>query len=52
MNSQQHHLHQAYGMPIRETDEAACVAWLIRLYQEKVGELEEKNCDNTRVSGE
>ena len=24
---------QAYGMPIRETDEAACVAWLMRLYQ-------------------
>ena len=29
---------QAYGMPIKETDEAACVAWLMRLYQEKVGE--------------
>ena len=27
---------QAYGMPIRETDEAACVAWLMWLYQEKV----------------
>ena len=27
---------QAYGMPIKETDEAACVAWLMRLYQEKV----------------
>ena len=27
---------RAYGMPIRETDEAACVAWLMRLYQEKV----------------
>ena len=26
----------AYGMPIKETDEAACVAWLMRLYQEKV----------------
>jgi len=25
---------QAYGMPIRETDEAACVAWLMRMYQE------------------
>lgn len=25
----------AYGMPIKETDEAACVAWLMRLYQEK-----------------
>lgn len=25
---------QAYGMPIRTTDEAACVAWLMRLYQE------------------
>lgn len=27
---------QAYGMPIKETDEAACVAWLMKLYQEKV----------------
>ena len=27
---------QAYGMPIKETDEAACVAWLMRMYQEKV----------------
>ena len=26
---------QAYGMPIKETDEPACVAWLMRLYQEK-----------------
>ena len=26
---------KAYGMPIKETDEAACVAWLMRLYQEK-----------------
>lgn len=26
----------AYGMPIKETDEAACVAWLMRLYQEKI----------------
>ena len=33
---------QAYGMPIKETDEAACVAWLMRLYQEKVCELEQK----------
>ena len=33
---------QAYGMPIKETDEAACVAWLMRLYQEKVEELEKK----------
>jgi len=24
-------------MPIKETDEAACVAWLMRLYQEKTG---------------
>lgn len=31
---------KAYGMPIRETDEAACVAWLMELYQEKVEELE------------
>ena len=30
----------AYGMSIKETDEAACVAWLLRLYQEKVEELE------------
>ncbi len=29
---------KAYGMPIRETDEAACVAWLMRLYQEKTAE--------------
>ncbi len=29
---------QAYGMPIKETDEAACVAWLMRLYQQKVAE--------------
>ena len=29
---------KAYGMPIKETDEAACVAWLMRLYQEKTGE--------------
>ena len=28
---------QAYGMPIKDTDEAACVAWLMKLYQEKVG---------------
>lgn len=27
---------KAYGMPIKETDEAACVAWLMRLYQEIV----------------
>ena len=32
---------QAYGMPIKETDEAACVAWLMRLYQEKVNEKKE-----------
>ena len=31
---------KAYGMPIKETDEAKCVAWLMRLYQEKVEELE------------
>ena len=30
---------QAYGMPIKETDEASCVAWLMRLYQQKVAEL-------------
>ncbi len=33
---------QAYGMPIRETDEAACVAWLMRLYQEKTAALNQK----------
>jgi len=26
---------KAYGMPIRETNEESCVAWLMRLYQEK-----------------
>ena len=26
-----------YGMPIKETDEAACVAWLMRLYREMTG---------------
>lgn len=26
---------QAYGMPIKETDESSCVAWLMKLYQEK-----------------
>ena len=31
-----------YGMPIRETDETACVAWLIWLYQEKFAESEGK----------
>lgn len=31
---------QAYGMPIKETDEAACVAWLMELYQEKVNNIE------------
>ena len=31
---------KAYGMPIKETDEAACVAWLMRLYQEKTAGLE------------
>ena len=25
---------QAYGMPIKDTDEAACVAWLMRMYHE------------------
>ena len=33
---------QAYGMPIRETDEAACVAWLMRLYQEKTAGTDHK----------
>ena len=31
----------AYGMPVKETDEAACVAWLMRLYQQKVAALED-----------
>lgn len=31
---------QAYGMPIKEADEAFCVAWLMRLYQEKIAEVE------------
>ena len=31
---------QAYGMPIKDTDEAACVAWLMKLYQEKVNNME------------
>lgn len=31
---------RAYGMPIRETNEAACVAWLMKLYQEKVKAVE------------
>lgn len=30
---------EAYGMPIKETDEAACVAWLMRLYQDKINEV-------------
>lgn len=29
---------QAYGMPIKETDEATCVAWLMNLYQAKIME--------------
>lgn len=33
---------QAYGMPIKETDEASCVAWLMRLYQEKMAEVGKK----------
>ena len=33
---------KAYGIPIRETDEATCVAWLMRLYQERVAELDAK----------
>ena len=36
-NSNNAAVMKAYGMPIKETDEAACVAWLMRLYQEKVG---------------
>ena len=27
---------RAYGMPIKETDETACVAWLMHLYQKRV----------------
>ena len=33
---------QAYGMPIKDTDEATCVAWLMKLYQEKVTEVGDK----------
>ena len=33
---------RVYGMPIKETDEVACVAWLMRLYQEKTAGLETK----------
>lgn len=29
---------KAYGMPIRETDEAACVSWLMQLYHSKIME--------------
>ena len=29
---------QAYGMPIKETDEASCVTWLMRLYQQRIKE--------------
>lgn len=27
---------KAYGMPIKDTDEAGCVGWLMRLYKETV----------------
>ena len=33
---------RTYGMPIRETTEADCVAWLMRLYQELVQESQER----------
>ena len=33
---------KAYGMSIKETDEAACVAWLMRLYQEKTVDKNER----------
>ncbi|MBR2766320.1 MAG: hypothetical protein IKE03_10110, partial [Blautia sp.] len=42
----------AYGMPIKETDEAACVAWLMRLYQEKVAELEKATFAKSGKAGE
>ena len=41
---------EAYGMPIKETDEAACVAWLMRLYQDKVKELNMSEQENTKRS--
>lgn len=41
---------KAYGMPIKETDEAACVAWLMRMYQEKVAELEQAETDKKKRS--
>ena len=31
---------QAYGMPIKDMDEPKTVTWLMRLYQEKVAEME------------
>lgn len=31
---------QAYGMPVKTTTEADCVAWLMRLYQEKIKDLQ------------
>ncbi len=30
---------KAYGMSVKDTDEAACVAWLMRLYQEKTNQM-------------
>ena len=37
-----------YGMPIREIDEAGTVAWLMRLYQEKVAELEKEAAEKKK----
>ena len=33
--------NQVYGMQVKETTEASCVAWLMRLYQVKVKEQQE-----------
>ena len=38
--------------PIKETDEAACVAWVMRLYQEKVAELEKATSAKSGKAGE
>ena len=37
--------NQVYGMQVKETTEASCVAWLMRLYQVKVKEQQETGGD-------
>ena len=34
---------QAYGMPVKTTTEADCVAWLMRMYQNLVSEKEARD---------